>query len=574
MFNKYLFFLCFQASILIVNCCSAQGNMEILRLNLFGPANLASGFMFGNVVNYDAANWLGEANDMQKYITKQLKQQAEEKKSLEINTETVMEIISDSKKLLQKDENLEKDKRTTQLEEKIEKLYEKLNQIYISCAEKIQIEMEIELLEERLKELKIITPDNTEKLVALEKKLIALKEKLKHSNKQLTFDQSISRSSNTKSASVPGIKVFGGGSSSDSEDSKKEKQAGNNANEETKKTEEKEEPTEKSKEEPKEEAKETKNNVVEDKPSNQKEYASQRQFAIIAGLMLDQMEWDTPLLRAVSKENNLAEVEDLVKNGADPYAQDKGGWSPIMIAAHTRQVGYLRAMLSAHKDPFPLRINAVNGLGFNALMLAMRHVNVKKDMSDIREIIKILVANGAYIDIATGKNKQGPDSLKRGLGWGYHACNVFREYGKFGGDMMLVYMLGALNRFAHLVDKHVAKGGHFYDLIECLEIFEFQKVDEEDAVVLRELIDKLSRKYLIENSDAIKLNLDLAAQAPIPEILDRLIKIAMKTKDKGLIDICFKHIDVPDYTDSINDGTNDAFVAELKAEISRRLKHK
>jgi ankyrin repeat protein len=98
------------------------------------------------------------------------------------------------------------------------------------------------------------------------------------------------------------------------------------------------------------------------------------------------------LLRAVH-DDNIADVERLLKSGADANAKNDFGLSPLAEAANGGNTDVIKALLEAGADP-----NAIHFDGQTALMVIARSTNV--------EAAKLLIAKGADVNAAEAQKDQ------------------------------------------------------------------------------------------------------------------------------------------------------------------------
>ncbi len=119
-------------------------------------------------------------------------------------------------------------------------------------------------------------------------------------------------------------------------------------------------------------------------------------------LVIEQSNYATPLIDAV-KNNNLAEVQKLIKNGADINEQDPYGGTALHFAADIGAVDIVETLIKNKAD-----VNAKNqNYGMTPLMVASSadraHIMTKKAeqeklLNDEAKIVKLLLDHGALVN--------------------------------------------------------------------------------------------------------------------------------------------------------------------------------
>lgn len=147
---------------------------------------------------------------------------------------------------------------------------------------------------------------------------------------------------------------------------------------------------------------------------------------------------ELPPICACAKEGLLAEIQDLLSNGADPNTQDGRGWCPLMWASAEGHKEIVDLLLEHGADP-----NVVNYLGRSAIMYAANYgfcditkallekgaiPNPSREFTDHPplsaaadkghlEVVKLLVEHGANVKHKGKDNKTALDiSMEAGHG--------------------------------------------------------------------------------------------------------------------------------------------------------------
>lgn len=98
----------------------------------------------------------------------------------------------------------------------------------------------------------------------------------------------------------------------------------------------------------------------------------------------------TELLSNAVKAGNAAQVASLLQNGADGNARTGDGATPLMLAAGNGNLEVVRTLLAAKVD-----VNAVDDLGWNALMKAIYNAELDRGFPDV---VQALIDAGADIE--------------------------------------------------------------------------------------------------------------------------------------------------------------------------------
>lgn len=147
---------------------------------------------------------------------------------------------------------------------------------------------------------------------------------------------------------------------------------------------------------------------------------------------------ELPPICVCAKEGLLAEIQDLLSNGADPNTQDGRGWCPLMWASAEGHKEVVDLLLEHGADP-----NVVNYLGRSAIMYASNYgfcdiakvllekgviPNPSREFTDHPplsaaadkghlEVVKLLVEHGANVKHKGKDNKTALDiSMEAGHG--------------------------------------------------------------------------------------------------------------------------------------------------------------
>ena len=128
---------------------------------------------------------------------------------------------------------------------------------------------------------------------------------------------------------------------------------------------------------------------------------------------------DSPLTRAV-QQGNLAEVQALLAHRADPNEREGHGWTPLVLAARTGQVGMARVLLEAGADP-----NLMDSLytrpGWTPLMNAVHTGQIKS--------VQVLIEAGVDANL---KSSNGTTALM--LATGEESTGIVRLLLEAGAD--------------------------------------------------------------------------------------------------------------------------------------------